>query len=57
MMNQAQRDALRAVESMAHDLLVADFVGKTPGDEAFAIELMSDQLAFVLAEFVREMDR
>lgn len=57
MMNQAHRDALRAVESMAHDLLIADFVGKTPGDEASAIERMSDQLAFVLAEFVREMDR
>ena len=57
MMNQAQRDALRAVESMAHDLLVADFVGKAPGDEASAIERMSGQLAFVLAEFVREMDR
>lgn len=57
MMTQAQRDALRAVGSMAHDLLVADFVGKTPGDEASAIERMSDQLAFVLAEFVREMDR
>lgn len=57
MMTQVQRDALRAVESMAHDLLVADFVGKTPGDEASAIERMSDLLAFVLAEFVREMDR
>lgn len=57
MMTQAQRDALRAVESMAHDLLIADFVGKTPGEEASCIEHMTDQLAFVLAEFVREMDR
>lgn len=57
MMNQAQRDAMRAVESMAHDLLVADFVGEVPSDEASAIECMSDRLAFVLAEFVREMDR
>lgn len=57
MMTQTQRDALLAVESMAHDLLIADYIGKTPGEEASCIERMSDQLAFVLAEFVRELDR